>query len=146
MFDKILVVCAGNICRSPIAKEMLSKIMPDKEVDSAGLITQKSNLISARASEPMIQLALDANIDLSTHQAKQLTPELCQWAELILVMEESHIYSVADIASTARSKTFLLGQWSTGTISDPYGKGEREYKVAYQAIEQACESWKKRLK
>lgn len=78
MFEKILVVCVGNICRSPTGERLLQQHLPNKHIESAGIGTEKSGLTGKAADKTANELALLHGIDLSGHQAKQLTPTLCQ--------------------------------------------------------------------
>ncbi|WP_456295192.1 low molecular weight phosphotyrosine protein phosphatase [Vibrio sp. AK197] len=145
MFDHILVVCAGNICRSPIAERMLQRELADKQVISAGLITEKSHIVGNSAYPPMIDVANQIGITLTDHKAQQLTQALCDWSDLILVMEHAHIDSMASQFKQVRNKTFLLGQWASGSIDDPFGQGLMACIESSHKIEQACQGWVKRL-
>lgn len=137
----------GNICRSPIAEGVLKALLPTKQVRSAGLIVEKSGLLGAPADKYSIAVAAMHQIDIRDHQAHQLTAQLCEDMDLILVMEQDHIERIASLAPSARSKTLLFGQWSgDGCIDDPYQKDLAAFRLTYQRIEKAAEAWAKRLK
>ena len=144
-YDKILIVCAGNICRSPLAEHLLKPQLPDCFVASAGVTAW----VGQGADPKVIDVARRLHLDLSGlngHGAKQLTPQMCLFADLILVMEEQHIGAVAAIQPLARSKTMLLGQW-TGqkNIPDPYRRDQAFFDKVYQQIADACNIWAKKL-
>ncbi len=145
MFNHILVVCAGNICRSPLAERLLQQQLTDKTVISAGLIAEQSYLCGHGAYPPMAQAALEFGITLDGHQAQQLTERLCDWSDLILVMEYAHIEQIAERYPRTRNKTFLLGQWACGSIADPFGKDKQACMVSAHNIERACQAWVLRL-
>ena len=144
-YDKILIVCAGNICRSPLAEHLLKPHLPDCFLAAAGVPAG----VGQGADPKVIDVARRHHLDLSGlngHGAKQLTPQMCLFADLILVMEEQHIGAVAAIQPLARSKTMLLGQW-TGqkNIPDPYRRDQAFFDKVYQQIADACNIWAKKL-
>ncbi|WP_027697958.1 phosphotyrosine protein phosphatase [Vibrio litoralis] len=147
MFEKILVVCVGNICRSPTGERLLQQHLPNKHIESAGIGTEKSGLTGKAADKTANELALLHGIDLSGHQAKQLTPTLCQNYDLILVMEKGHIEAVCKIAPEARGKTMLFGHWMNQTdIPDPYMKSREAFEHAYTLLEKSTLAWMKKIK
>lgn len=145
MFKRMLIVCTGNICRSPLAEMLLKGMLPNTEVRSAGILTDKSDLVGSRADHSMIRIAHELGEDLSLHRAHQLTVEDCIWSDIILVMEPDQIRFVSDISIEARGKTFLLGQWGEGRINDPFMKSSQHYQTAATQIQSACQSWQKKL-
>lgn len=145
-FNHILVVCAGNICRSPTAEYMLKGLLPHKHISSAGIATERSRLTGKPADDAAKTVASGHGLDISQHQARQLTPELCRENDLILVMEKGHINAVADICAEARGKTMLLGQWlGQREIPDPYQKSTEAYEQVYNLLEQATQAWVSKL-
>ena len=96
----------GNICRSPTAERILQKKLPNRRISSAGI----NALAGKDADFQAIKTALKHGVIVAGHTARQLTPRMCDEADLILVMEPAHIDMVADIQPSARSKAFLLAQ------------------------------------
>ena len=145
MFKRFLVVCSGNICRSPLAEVLLKQYLPHVEVRSAGTATKQSELEGFAADSTMVSVANDIGIAIDEHKAHQLTKEDCLWSDIVLVMEPEHIVSVAKVSTQARGKTFLLGQWGEGSIEDPFLKSLDCYHAAATQIRSACQSWSKKL-
>lgn len=142
MFEKILVVCVGNICRSPSGEYMLKKLMPTKEIASAGV----GALVGKPADKMAAQVAQEHGISLDGHVAQQVTSDLCRDYDLILVMEKGHIDAVANIAPEARGKTMLFGQWiGQQDIPDPYRQSREAFDHAYTLIDEAAQAWAKKL-
>ncbi|UVM25668.1 low molecular weight protein-tyrosine-phosphatase [Pseudomonas sp. B21-021] len=144
MFKKILVVCVGNICRSPTAELLLRNALTPSaiSVTSAGL--------SARVGEGMEstarQVLEDRGHSADGFKARQLTADIVNESDLILVMEKQHVNQVLKIASHARGKVFLLGKWqSEREIQDPYRQGQAAFIHAHALIEDAVSSWAQRL-
>ncbi len=103
----MLVVCVGNICRSPTRERLLKRALPEKRIASAGLGALKGDLADQTASE----VAARHGLSLEGHNAQQLTASMCRDFDLILVMEKRHIEQVNRIDPAARGKTMLLGHW-----------------------------------
>jgi protein-tyrosine phosphatase len=144
MFNSILVVCAGNICRSPTGEYLLKDKLADSDikVSSAGLTA----LVAKGAEATATSIALTNNIDMSDHKGRQLSSALVAENDLILVMEERHLSDLLGQYPQARGKTFLLGKWIDNTeIPDPYRQSHEAFEHVYQLIDRACSAWKKYL-
>ncbi|PKH01842.1 protein tyrosine phosphatase [Psychromonas sp. MB-3u-54] len=142
MFNKILVVCVGNICRSPIGERLLQKHLPQLKVNSAGI----KALVGRPADPNSISVAAEENIDLSLHIAQQLTAELIAEHDLILVMERGHINAVTKLAPAARGKTMLFGQWNgQQEISDPYRQSREAFEFVTAIMSESALKWAEKL-
>ncbi|HDV1880273.1 TPA: protein tyrosine phosphatase, partial [Escherichia coli] len=129
MFNSILVVCTGNICRSPIGERYLRSLLPNKKIDSAGT----SALVDHAADESAILVASSHGISLDGHVAKQFTSSLGRQYDLILVMEKYHIEQIGRVAPEARGKTMLFGHWlNQRDIPDPYRKSNEAFLSVYK--------------
>ena len=142
MFNKILVVCVGNICRSPSAEYLLKSLLPNKEIASAGL----GALVGKPADKSACLVATEHGISLEGHQAQQLTADLCHDFDLILVMEHRHIGAITEIAPEARGKTMLFDHWvNKQDIPDPYRQSKEAFEYAYRLIEKSAVAWANKL-
>ncbi|WP_394186267.1 low molecular weight protein-tyrosine-phosphatase [Pseudoalteromonas tetraodonis] len=144
MFDSVLVVCAGNICRSPTAEYVLKQKLEGKNisVSSAGLTALEGKPADATAR----QVALVNGVNMDAHQGRQLTSTLVAQNSVILVMEQRHINDLCARYPQARGKTFLLGKWIDNTeIPDPYRQSQEAFEHVYTLIDSACSAWQKYL-
>ncbi|WP_415720275.1 protein tyrosine phosphatase [Photobacterium ganghwense] len=142
MFEKILVVCVGNICRSPSGEYLLKSLLPHKHIASAGVGALVGKPADAKAAE----VALEHGVSMEGHNARQLTAEICREYDLILVMEKGHIEAVTRIAPEARGKTMLFGQWiGQKDIPDPYRQSREAFEHAYALIEESADAWAKKI-
>ncbi|HCH7883663.1 protein tyrosine phosphatase [Raoultella ornithinolytica] len=142
MFDSILIVCTGNICRSPIGERYLKILLPSKKIDSAGT----GALINHEADASAVKIAEKQGISLSGHKARQFTSSLAREYDLILAMEKHHIEQIGRIAPEARGKTMLFGHWlDHREIPDPYRKSEEAFASVFNLIEQAGQLWAGKL-
>lgn len=145
MFERVLVVCVGNICRSPLGEAMLKQVFPNKDIRSAGIASERSGLVGKPADQTMCEVAGQHSLDLASHHSQQLTEVLCREADLILVMEKGHIDAVASISPSSLGKVMLYGQWLNKEIPDPYKQSPEAFDYVYEVMQQATESWKGKL-
>ncbi|HAK33826.1 MAG TPA: protein tyrosine phosphatase [Pantoea sp.] len=138
MITSVLVVCVGNICRSPTGERLLKRALPEKRIASAGLSALKGYPADQTASE----VAARHGLSLEGHHAQQLTASMCRDFDLILVMEKRHIEQVNRIDPAARGKTMLLGHWlNQQEIADPYRKSREAFEEVYGLLENATQKW-----
>jgi protein-tyrosine phosphatase len=144
MFDSVLMVCAGNICRSPTAEYVLKSKLSDKNIaiTSAGLTA----LVGKSADAMAQKIALSHGVVMDAHQGQQLSSQLIATNSVILVMEQRHLNDVHSRYPEARGKTFLLGKWiDNAEIPDPYRQSQEAFEHVYALIDSACSAWQKYL-
>ncbi len=141
MFKNILVLCLGNICRSPIAEGLLKEKIKQAnliiKVHSAGLtamVGDEAHLFSKK-------VVLDYGFTLDSHIARQVTQEMIREADLILVMDDEQRRLLESEFHGASGKTFRLGHFSNFDIPDPYGKGEDAFIETYALIDKGIADW-----
>jgi protein-tyrosine phosphatase len=140
VFKRILIVCTGNICRSPVAEYLFRKRLGSRgiEVSSAGL----SALVGSPMDATALQLLRDSGVDGALHRAHQLVPSMLFAADLALGMEKNHIEEMIKLAPEARGKVYLLGKWlDEGDIPDPYRKQRAAFEHVHEMIRRGVDSW-----
>lgn len=143
MFNSILVVRTGNICRSPIGERLLRQQLPDAQVSSAGIIGLEGRPADATAKA----VALRHGVSLEGHVARKVTRYLLQKSDLILVMEPEHLRFIASVAPENRGKSLLFGQWlETKDIPDPYRKSREAFEYVFEQLGKASQEWARRLR
>ncbi len=139
---RILVLCAGNICRSPMAEMILRRSLAnrgvDAEVSSAGLWAEAGLPASDGASAAAERLGLD----LRAHRSAQLDPSDVARADLVLVMTASQRDELNRLEPGASTKVFALGDKD---IDDPYLGDPATYEACAAEIEAACEAFAERV-
>jgi len=141
--SNILCVCLGNICRSPFAQGLFTKLVDQKghkgvDAESAGLLALPGNSATFFAQK----VAAEYGVDLTGHKAKLVSEKLVTGSDLILVMEKSHKDSLLTSFPMATDKVFLIrhfarfGSRNRG-VADPYGLNYDAYRFCFLDIEDA---------
>jgi protein-tyrosine phosphatase len=145
---KILMVCLGNICRSPMAKGLLIKKLNEKnitnvEVDSAGTSEYHAG---KKADERTLVSALKHGIDLTNHRARQFTRDDFDDFDRIYVMDTENLSDVLYLAGSdrnAKKVKLLLDEISPGaklSVPDPWFGGEKEFEKVFLMLDDACDA------
>lgn len=145
MFQNILIVCVGNICRSPAAEAMLSHRLQGKglTISSAGIGALVGNPMDKTAHEVLTEHGLEH----SAHRARQVDSDMLHQADLILAMEQSHIQHIRQMAPEVHGKTFLIGKWLDDMqIPDPFRQSKPAFEHVHSLLTQSVESWLTYLK
>ena len=144
---KILMVCLGNICRSPMAHGLLQqKVLQRKldwEVDSAGTSSyHKGELPDKRAIACMKR----HGIDITYQHSRPVTLADLQYYDRIFVMDRSNLHDVFEMAGTEdelEKISLIMGlvdERSAGDVPDPYyGPGEKGFELVYEMLDRATD-------
>ncbi len=133
----LLVLCIGNICRSPMAEALLKRALPGMTVRSAGL----DALIGAPADPTSIALMAEAGLDITAHRGQQVNSALVIDADLILVMDRQQKQEMHRRYPTSAGKVFCLGEHEGVDIPDPYTQARASFEHALHLIELSVNSW-----
>lgn len=148
---RLLFVCTGNTCRSPLAEVIARRLITDRgwshvEVASAGVAA----FDGAPASGGSVRAAEANGLDLTTHESKALTARRLSEADLVLTMSASHLFRVFEMGAGERAAvitTFAAGEdgEDLGGVPDPIGGPDEEYAETYRVLERLIEASLARL-
>lgn len=144
MPQKILMVCLGNICRSPLAEGILQSKLPKDQfiVDSAG--TGEWH-IGKQPDSRSISIANKNGLDISLQRGRQFTSEDFENFDYIYVMDSNNYNDVCSLAKNDEQRQkvkLLLNELFPGEnvdVPDPYFGLQNGFESVYEMIDQACD-------
>jgi tRNA threonylcarbamoyl adenosine modification protein (Sua5/YciO/YrdC/YwlC family) len=141
---RILFVCTGNTCRSPIAAGLARKFLAERngcevsDLRKCGLEVLSAGLFAAeggRASPEAVRAARELDADISRHRSRKVTTELINSADVILCMTSRHVAEICRMSPSAAGKTQRLDE--SADIVDPIGGGVEVYCRIAQNVQRA---------
>ncbi|BCF90403.1 MULTISPECIES: low molecular weight protein-tyrosine-phosphatase [Paraburkholderia] len=142
MIQTILVVCVGNVCRSPMAQYLFSREVNGVTVLSAGL----SAVVGSTPDPLAIRVAAEAGLDITAHRAQQLNVRLVRGADLILTMEAVHRHEIMRQYPGASGKVFRIGEIGHFDVPDPYRKPVEQFYSSLELIRKGVDAWAPRIR
>jgi protein-tyrosine phosphatase len=150
MSVKILMICLGNICRSPLAESIMrSKLSEDFIVDSAGTGGWHVGELPDKRS---ISTAKNRGLDITNQRARQFKKSDFDTFDHIFVMDNSNYKDVLALAPNEEAKSkvkLILNELFPNKnidVPDPYYGGEDGFENVYEMLDQACEEIARKLK
>ncbi|PLP97066.1 low molecular weight protein-tyrosine-phosphatase [Cupriavidus pauculus] len=133
----ILVVCLGNICRSPMAAGLLRQALPECRVESAGLAPP----VGAGADPRAVRLLSTEGCDLAAHRARAIDFQQIAAADLVLVMDSEQRTWLETHFPGALGKTYRLCEHEQTDVPDPIGGSQSMFVIALGLIKLGVDSW-----
>lgn len=141
---KILFVCTGNTCRSPLAQGLAKNYFPEDEILSSGINAYEGQPVSENA----VQVLKEKKIDISNNKAAKLHEQLLSTADYVFTMTKSHELYLVNVYPEFRSKIKRLGDFvgQDKDILDPWGGSLEDYRCCANQLEELLKVLAERLK
>jgi protein-tyrosine phosphatase len=137
---EILVICYGNVCRSPYLETVLRAALPGVRVHSAGFVG------AGRAvPEHAAAVAADRGHDMSAHRSRLVSHEMVAAADLVLVMDEHQANELALRYQASAARLLVAGDLDPAPlglrkVDDPWGKPRAAFEASYTRLERCAEA------
>ncbi len=141
MIKTVLVVCIGNICRSPMAQGLLKQTLPDANIISAGLGALSGRPADAHAIDVMNEIG----VDITGHRARQLSRTMVMRADLIFVMDNAQRQDIQHLHPATTGRVFRIGDLARFDVPDPYREARPAFEDVLQLIQRGVEAWVPRI-
>ena len=145
MFHSVLILCIGNICRSPVAEGILKKMSGQHQlglsISSAGVHA----MVNDPAQPYSIEVARARGIDITAHRARQLSSEILLEHEIVLVMDETVRKIAMQQYPFATGKIKKIGHFRQKEIVDPYRKPKENFESMCVDIENCLQDWLQKI-
>ena len=136
---RILFVCTGNTCRSPMAAEIARRVAGERGLTDVTVASAGTGAFEgSAASDGALLVAMENGGDLSAHRSQHVTRELVESADIVLVMGDRHLSRVEALGGSGKS--WLLTDYASHggdprSVSDPFGGDLATYRATYEELE-----------
>lgn len=150
--SRVIMVCFGNIFRSPMAEALLIRELARRGVEAHHVSSAGLSARTGRAAhDNAIVTAQSMGVSLHAHRARLLTKEIVADSDLIVVMDRMNVAILAERFPETRARAVLLGAFDPdvrrlgAVIADPYGKPLEDVTACYQRLERSVAALAERL-
>ena len=153
---RIVIVCTGNTCRSPMAEVMLRDELSRNGISQNDIKVTSAGIFAAEGEQAMpqaIEVMKERNLSLERHRSRRLTPVMIEEADLILTMTHAHKQSVLLMDAAVSDRVFSLAEYTAELAADtrrdvpvPYGQPLDVYRKTAAHLEDKLQAVAEKLK
>lgn len=143
---RVMIVCLGNICRSPMAEGILKQMLKQNGLERQIAVSSAATSAWEQGNPPHIgtqRILKRENISTKGMVSKQITAQNFQESDLILGMDQQNVADLLSMAPKGTEKKIHLflenGMETAKEVPDPYYTGN--FELTYQLIQQGCKHW-----
>ena len=148
---KIIFVCHGNICRSPMAEYVMKHLVKEKDLEREYEITSgavSTEEIGNDIYPPAKRKLYEKGIDFSHHRAHKITPDEFKANDLVILMDQSNLRLLGRIVDNFEDKVHLMMEYAQGAdgardVADPWYTGD--FEQTYQDVYAGCSGLIKKI-
>lgn len=143
MSERIIFVCSGNICRSPLAAGMAREKLAQRDHQSVIISAGTLQIVGKPAAGNSVKAADEIGIDISSHRSQGLTRPLMERADHLVVMAPNHEEFIVKHAPGASGKIVRLWEFTDGysEIADPIGRSLDAFRHCREVLDEALDGW-----
>ncbi len=144
---RLLFVCTGNICRSPMAEGLARAFAEAEDLEVEVQSASTLGLFDRPADPHAVAVCTEIGVDISEHLAQPLTDALIDWADYVLVMEYRHAEHIRAAHPQVDERLLLLGNFGgeAPEIADPIGGWRFQFRRTRNELQRCVEGFMRRL-
>lgn len=141
---RIIFVCSGNICRSPLAQVMAKAMLDERNIPAAVISAGTLNLQGRPAASNSVAVAEEVGLDLEGHRSQGVNAGLMRMADYLVVMAPRHERELTRLDPSLATSIVRLWEYvdeDLEGIPDPVGKDIEAFRAMRERVEEGLRNW-----
>lgn len=143
---RIVTICSGNICRSPMAEGILKRKLQDRNIPAAIISAGTLGLVGHRAAEHARAVMQLWGFPIDEHRSQKISVPLLRMADYLIIMAPIHERAILQLDPTLKNRIVRLWEYALQPlpkpeIPDPVSKSYEDFLINRDLIDQCLEAW-----